>query len=153
MRRAGILAILLLLVAAPCFAEKQAGNDQGIWSYRQEIEKIVDPMLENMLVNLNSGDYAQYSRDFGRQMKAALPESKFEEMSAATTAKLGKYVSKEFISIELRENYIVVSYKGEFSQEKEPILIRSVFAQENGKTVVAGFWLKRLQYLGNVGTP
>ncbi|GMA98193.1 hypothetical protein [Pelosinus sp. IPA-1] len=41
-------------------------------------------------------------------------------------------------------------YKGKFSQEQEPVLIRSVFTQEEGKKYVSGFWLKPLKLVGNI---
>ncbi|SFM15989.1 Protein of unknown function [Pelosinus propionicus DSM 13327] len=152
MRRIGLfLMIILVCVVTPCFAAKQSTESQAIWSYGEEIRNIADPATENMLLMLNEGNYSQYSRNFSPQMKAAVPESKFRELNAMIQDTYGTYRSKEFVSIEIRENYIMVSYKGTFSQEKEPLLIRSVFTQENGKTYISGFWLNPLKLVGNIG--
>lgn len=121
-----------------------------MWNYCEEIRKIADPATENMLLMLNEGNYNQYIRSFSQQMKAAIPESKFRELDSTIKGRYGNYISKEFVSIEIRENYIMVSYKGNFSQEQEPILIRSVFTQEEGKTYISGFWLNPLKFVGNV---
>nr|WP_255711132.1 DUF3887 domain-containing protein [Pelosinus baikalensis] len=99
---------------------------------------------------LNEGNYNQYSRNFSPQMKAAVPESKFREIDATIKGTYGTYLSKEFMSIEIRENYITVSYKGTFSQGQEPVLIRSVFTQEDGKTCIAGFWLNPLKLVEKI---
>lgn len=144
------LVIMLACVVTPCFAEKQDTEGQAMWNYCEEIRKIADPATENMLLMLNDGNYSQYIRNFSQQMKAAIPESKFREIDATIKGKYGSYISKEFVSIEIRENYIMVSYKGKFSQQQEPILIRSVFTQEKGKTYISGFWLNPLSFIGNV---
>lgn len=142
---------MLVCIVTPCFAEKQYAESQAIWNYGEEIRKIADPTTENMLLMLNDGNYGQYIRSFSQQMKAAIPDSKFREIHGTIKGKYGNYISKEFVSIEIRENYIIVSYKGKFSQEQEPVLIRSVFTQEDGKTCVSGFWLTPLKFVGNVG--
>ncbi|WP_229534711.1 DUF3887 domain-containing protein [Pelosinus baikalensis] len=142
--------IILVCVATPCFAAKQNRESQEIWSYGEEIRKIADPATENMLLMLNEGNYNQYSRNFSPQMKAAVPESKFREIDATIKGTYGTYLSKEFMSIEIRENYITVSYKGTFSQGQEPVLIRSVFTQEDGKTCIAGFWLNPLKLVEKI---
>ncbi len=145
------LVIMLLCVVTPCFAEKQEAKGQAKWNYCEEIRNFADPTTEHMLVMLNAGNYSQYTRNFNQQMKAAVPESRFREIAAVIKAQYGNYISKEFVSIEIRENYITVSYKGKFAQEQEPVLIRSVFTQEDGKTYVSGFWLNPLKPVENGG--
>lgn len=141
---------MLACIVAPCFAEQQETEGQAMWNYCEEIRKVADPATENMLLMLNEGNYNQYIRSFSQQMKAAIPEAKFRELDSTIKGRYGNYVSKEFVSIEIRENYIMVSYKGKFSQEQEPILIRSVFTQEEGKTYISGFWLNPLTFVRNV---
>lgn len=145
------LVMILLCAATPCIAGKQDAEEQGIWKYGEGIRKIADPITENMLLMINEDNYSQYVRDFSQQMKEAVPESKFREMDAVIKEKYGNYISKDFVNIEIRENYITVAYKGKFSQEQEPVLIRSVFTQESGKTLISGFWLNPLNLKENAG--
>jgi len=42
----------------------------------------------------------------------------------------------------------MVSYKGKFSQDKQPALIRIVLNQVDGKTYVSGFWIISLKDMG-----
>lgn len=151
MKKVHLLFILLsLFISAPCFAQQQRTDNQAIWDYCEEVRSVADPLTENMLLMLNDGNYDQYTRDFNKELKAAVPKAKFKEMDSAIKEKYGEYISKEFLNIELREKYIMVVYKGNFSQEKEPVLIRSVFVQEAGKTYIAGFWLSPLKLVGSV---
>lgn len=145
-----VLIAILLIGAVPCLA---AGKDQGNlgkWSYCDDIRKFADPMTENLLLMINADNYGQFGQDFSQQMKEAIPESKYKEIRDGIQTKFGTYVSKEFVSAEIRENYIAVLYKGKFSQEEEPVLVKSVFVKENNKIRVGGFWLNPLKYAGNV---
>lgn len=141
---------ILISIAAPCFAEDKGQEKQETWNYCDEIRRFADPITENILLMINEDNYVQFSKDFSQQMKTAIPESKYKEMRAGFNSKLGNYVSKEFVSIEIRENYISVSYKAKFSQASAPFLIRTVFTRDNHKTYLAGFWLNPLKYLGNI---
>lgn len=146
-----ILIAVMLISIVPCLAADKEQGKLAKWSYCDDIRKFADPMTENMLLMINDDNYGKFSKDFSQQMKDAIPESKYKEMKNDIKTQFGAYVSKEFVSIEVRENYISVSYKGKFSQEEEPVLVRSVFVKENNKIRIAGFWLNPLTYLGNIG--
>ena len=144
-----VFMAILLISAAPCLA---AGKEQGNgapWSYGDDIRKFADPMTENLLLMINTDNYGQFSQAFSQQMKEAIPELKYKEIRDSIQTKFGTYISKEFVSAEIRENYIAVLYKGKFSQE-EAVLIKSVFVKENNKIHVAGFWLNPLQRVENI---
>ena len=144
-----LVAIMLVCIAPTCFAKKQAVEAQNTWTYSTQIRKFADPATENMLLRFNDGNYNQYSKDFSQEMKNAMTESKFNDVATAIKAQLGNYVSMEFVSIDIRENYITVSYACKFAQESNPILVRSVFIQKNGKTYVDGLWLNPLKRMDN----
>lgn len=144
-----VFMAILLISAAPCLAAGKEQGNGGSWSYGDDIRKFADPMTENLLLMINTDNYGQFSQAFSQQMKEAIPEPKYKEIRDSIQTKFGPYVSKEFVSAEIRENYIAVLYKGKFSQE-EAVLIKSVFVKENNKILVAGFWLNPLQRVENI---
>lgn len=144
-----IAAIMLVCIAPTCFAKKQAAEMQNTWNYTTEIRKFADPITENMLLRFNDGNYAEYSKDFSLDMKNAMTEEKFKDVSTAIRAKLGNYVSMDFFGIDIKEDYLTVSYACKFAQESNPILVRSVFIKKDGKVYVDGLWLNPLKPVDN----
>ena len=140
---------MLVCIAPTCFAKKQAVETQNSWNYCAEIRKFADPATENMLLHFNDGNYNQYSKDFSQEMKTAMTEEKFKNVASSIKDTLGSYVSMEFVSIDLREDYITASYACKFAQENNPILVRSVFIQKDGKTYIDGLWLNPLKPVNN----
>lgn len=150
MKKICLFLLVLICFTTTCFAAKQQNQEsQKPWKYCEEIRGFADTKTENMLTALNNDNYSDFSRDFNQQMKESIPVNKFGEMTTIIKSKFGKYISMEFVGIEIRETYITVAYKGKFSQGQDPVLIRSVFTQDNGKIVVAGFWLTPLTSTGN----
>ncbi len=145
-----IVAIMLVCIAPTCFAKKQAAETQNTWNYTEEIRKFADPATKNMLLRFNDGNYSQYSKDFSPQMKDAMTEAKFKDVTTAIKSKLGDYVSMEFTNIDIRDGYITVSYKCKFSQGNDPILVSSVFIQKDGQIYVDGLWLNPLKRVDNI---
>lgn len=145
-----LLVIILLSYAMPCFAGTQSSKDKEIWNYSQEIAKFADPIVENLVIRLNNENYILFSKDFNPKMKEAMTEAKYKEMLTTIKSKYGDYISKEFLNAEINDNYIIVSYKGKFSLEKDIKLIRVILVHENSQTYVAGFWLNTLKLVGNI---
>lgn len=149
MKKICLFLLILLWFTTTGFAEIQNQESQKPWKYCEEIRGFADTKTESMLTALNNDNYTDFSRDFNQQMRESIPVNKFGEMTAIIKSKFGKYISMEFVGIEIRENYITVVYKGKFSQGQDSVLIRSIFTQDNGKIVVAGFWLTPLTAAGN----
>lgn len=53
------------------------------------------------------------------------------------------------MNIELHGEYMMVNYKGFFSQTIDPVLMRTVLVQENGKTCIGGIWLNPMKLVGD----
>jgi Protein of unknown function (DUF3887) len=127
-----LAAILSLIILSGCSAQQPSGD---------ETQKFADPMTENMLVAMNENNYAQFSRDFDEQMRKNLNETQYNNTIPAITANIGEYISKEFVSVEKKDQFTIVTYKAKFSQETGDVLVRSVFSDKNGKKYMSGFWL------------
>ena len=89
------------------------------------------------LRGLSDGNLEEYTRYANPGFKAALTQQKFDETSAGLTGQLGTYESKEYLSIETRDNYTIVHYKAKYS--KDEIGVRMVFDTDH---LVAGQWFE-----------
>lgn len=136
------LSILFIGVAllSGCFAQQLPAD---------EVKKYADQMTENILVAMNEDDYARFSRDFDEQMKTGLNKTQYDNTIPGITAKIGKYISKEYLSAEKKDGYTVVVYKARFSQEPGDVIVRSVFKGSDGKMYISGFWLDSPKLRGN----
>jgi hypothetical protein len=108
---------------------------------KDESRKYADPMTENILLAMNDDNYRRFSQDFDEQMRIDMNERQYGNTILPIKAKIGKYISKQFVSAENKGIYRVVVYKAKFSQAPGDVTVRSVFRDINGKKYIAGFWL------------
>lgn len=74
-------------------------------------------------------------------MKTGMPEAQFQMTANVIKSKIGSYVSKEFVGSEKKDGYIIMVYKGKFSQESDDVIIRTVVSETDNGVFVSGFWL------------
>jgi len=131
------MAVLLLLLAglSGCAAQSSVAGKEAT------IRNRADQITENILQAMNNADYTRYSESFDEPMKRALPEEKFFEVNEAIKAKIGTYLTKEFVNMETQGIYTIVLYKVRFSDEPEGVIVRSVFSGPAENIYVSGFWL------------
>ena len=103
-----------------------------------QVRGYADPIIEQILVAMNDDYYARYSEDFDQTLKNAMPEAVFNETNAMITSKIGDYVSKEFWKVESKDQYTIVHYKAEFTDEPTDVTIQIVFQEINGEMKVSG---------------
>ncbi|MGL5514933.1 MAG: DUF3887 domain-containing protein [Sporomusa sp.] len=97
-------------------------------------------ITESMLSGLSQNDYEKFSEHFNGNMKANMSEAVFTTAQTAITEKIGGYISKEFVGREDKGQYSVMQYHAAFTFEQD-VVVTTVFTEENGKLLVAGFWL------------
>lgn len=124
--------MLLFMVLAGC-ASDQANTEA--------IRESIDPITENLLVAINEDDYVQYSRDFDQPMKNAMTEESFKQINPTIKAKIGNYISKEFVAMEPKDQYTIFYYKAKFSREPGDVIIKNVVREAGGRMYISGFWL------------
>lgn len=127
------LAVLIVLIISSVCLAQQPSTD--------EIKKFADPMTENILVAMNNDDYPRFSRDFDEPMRNGMSETFYKITFPTIKAKIGKYISKEFLSVEHKDQYTEVIYKAKFTQEPADVIVISYFSDQNGKKYISGFWL------------
>lgn len=106
-----------------------------------EIRDFADPVTENMLVAINEGNYPAASQFFDEQMKSVLNQQEFQRQASKTKSAIGKYVSKEFVTIEKDDQYTVVIYNAKFTL-RDDVTIRTVLSETDEGYLISGFWVK-----------
>lgn len=103
-----------------------------------EVRVFADPITENILRAMNTGNYADYTRDFDAQLKANLSESAFKTANSRKLDVVGNYVSKEFWQITLKNDKVTVVYRAKFTDEPGTVLVTVYFKNITGKWYVDG---------------
>ena len=128
---------LLTIIVFGVFFTACSANNSSV----NEIREIADTMTENILVAMNEDNYLHFSKDFDEPMKNALNEKEYQETIPAIKDKIGNYISKEFVSIEKKDQYTIIIYKAKFDQEPDDVIIRTVLSENNGNFLISGFWV------------
>ena len=126
-----------------------AAEPADFWQYEKNIERVADPFAGRIMKALNEEDYNSFQSNNSVKMKAAFSEATFKKMASDLKEKFGDCKEKEVMSIELREEYMIVNYKVIFSKTADPLLMRVVLMKENGSTCVAGLWFNQLKLVGH----
>ncbi|MEJ5292509.1 MAG: DUF3887 domain-containing protein [Candidatus Methanosuratincola sp.] len=101
-----------------------------------------DPMTENLLLAIESGNYTDFSRDFDNSMKNALDLAAFQQLRTQFESKIGHYVpaSKTFIKGERTGEFIIAYYRANYTNEPAGVTVKVVFTSENGPAKITGLW-------------
>jgi hypothetical protein len=127
------MLVMLLTLLAGC-GQKTKSNEAEIKAYS-------DSILENILTAANKDDYGTYSKDFSDDMKVKLPESSFKQSNKLIKDKIGSYESKEFVKTQPSGEYIVVIYKGKYSDEPKDVMITITFKKGDEAHKVEGLFM------------
>ena len=142
MKKANILAIVLigLLVfaaALPAFARRTEKAREDV-----VIQRIADPILDNILNGFKKDDYTLYSQDFDPDLKLLGARSKFYEISRQMKSELGNYVSRIYMGSLKKKKMTIVLWKGVFEKSSNDILIKLVLEKKGKQHFVSGLWLQ-----------
>lgn len=130
------LVVLLLVIMFPSV------NAEIIGKTNEEVEKIADPIMDNILKEMYAGDYQNFSKDFDDNMKDFLNEGKFRTDTKAIIDEIGEYSSREYLGFLNQDNMTVVLWKGEFKGTENDILIKLVLSKRGNKYCVMGLWFQ-----------
>ena len=124
-----ITILVLVLVAIPVFAG--CGK----------VAPYADPATENILIAMNNGDYASFSKDFSDTMKSELSEDVFADFLAAVNGQVGDYVpdSKNLTGVNIENGLTTAIYKINF-ESMEDVALEVVFQKIDDKMMVIGLW-------------
>jgi hypothetical protein len=142
-----MLGICLLF----CFnvGDVYAADQSDVWQYEKNIEQVAEPLTEQMMQSIYDENYDSFQSNLSAKMKEVFPESSFKKMVSGLKDTVGIYKTKEVMNIELSTEYMVINYKSTFSKMADPMLIRVVLINENGKTCIGGLWFNPMKLAGH----
>lgn len=125
----GIAVLVIALSAVP------------VLSACGQVAEYSDPIAENLLVSMNNGDYASFSKDFDTSLLAEAPEDVFNDMRAAIMDQLGKYLvgSKDMTGVNIENGITTAVYQVDF-EKAEDFQVRFVYQEIGGEMKLVGFW-------------
>ncbi|MBZ9685447.1 DUF3887 domain-containing protein [Clostridium estertheticum] len=104
------------------------------------------PLTENMIMAIDKGDYAQFSKDFSAEVKKAITEESFKTLCTSFSEKIGKYESKKFSAASESKKdekiFKTVIYNAKYSKEENDVQITASFSEKDGKILVEGIFFK-----------
>jgi major membrane immunogen (membrane-anchored lipoprotein) len=105
--------------------------------------RFVNDAAENILIAMNEGDYASFSKDFDDMMKTELTETAFPDFVSAINGSNGNYKagSKKLNSTDIKEDedLITASYLADF-EDFEDISFEVTFKETDKGKKVVGLW-------------
>lgn len=128
-----LLAILLILIGSSAACTSGPSSD----SEESAIRDYADPATETMLQGLSESNLAKYTQNANSIFKAAVTQEILDTTATQMDSQLGKYTSKEFLSFEKQEGYIIVHYKAKYT--KSEVGIRMIFDKDH---LVTGQWFE-----------
>ena len=108
-----------------------------------KVAEFADPVAENILMSMNKGDYAGFSRDFDDTMKRELSEAAFPEFLSAINGSVGNYVegSMKIKGVNIENDLTTASYTVNF-EGMEGVTMDVVFKKINDEMKVVGLWFQ-----------
>lgn len=105
--------------------------------------EFADPVLENILISMNNGDYQGFSKDFDANLRAELSEAVFPDFLAAVNGTIGNYVtgSKKITGVNISNGLTTATYKVDF-EGMEDVTVDVVFQEIDDMRKVVGLWFK-----------
>jgi hypothetical protein len=126
-----VFVLTLLVGIIACESNQSSTLDENT------VRAYADPATETTLQGLSENNLAKYTQYGNAVFKAALTQEALDTASAQINSQFGAYKSKEFLSVEEQEGYIVVHYKVKY--EKGEVGVRMVFDNDH---LVAGQWFE-----------
>jgi hypothetical protein len=96
-------------------------------------------MTENTAQGMSDGDYAAFTQYLIPEIKAALTEDDFNQVSQLIKSTIGDYIDKEFWKAQPSGEDTVVYYKARFTAEPDEVIISVLFTEIDGEIYIAGF--------------
>jgi hypothetical protein len=137
-----VLVIVVFLLGTGFISACTPGSAEAQASplTESEVRAFADPVAENILQAMNTGNYTQYTRDFDEQFKENLPEERFQALNSYRTDVMGNYVSKEYWRMTQKDQKITVVYRAKFTEDPSTVLVNVYFKNISGKKYVDGLF-------------
>lgn len=124
------VALLVMFLAA---CSSGSGVDE---TFRGRVE----PVAENILQSIKSGDREAFLKDMDEKMKSVFTAEEFGKVEDTLASKIGVYQSKEFWKSEKSGQYIIAYYKARFDKEENYVVVKVVTTEADGVLRVSGLF-------------
>ena len=140
----GIISLIVIIVAAAIVILgyiylSSTSMQEVTGTEKEEILLYAEPVVDNMLIAYNEGDYTSLITDFNEEMKNALTEGVFMQNRELVSSLIGNYVSRGTPIILESGISKVLIYSAEFEKESG-VEVRIVFTKYGDNNLVSGFW-------------
>lgn len=125
----GVLIMLIAIASASACATETAEPDYA------------SQMTESALQGMSDGDFAKYIENFSPAAQSSITEADFDEATQLIKSLIGDYIDKEFWKTGEEDEYTIVYYKADFTEEPADVIITVYFTEVDGEMYIAGFWL------------
>jgi hypothetical protein len=108
----------------------------------------VDPLVENVLVSMDAGDYEAAMKDFDTRLARVLTLERLTEIGDALQQRLGRYRSRRWgYTYQWRKNLgtpltLVIIYKCRYSKTDENVYVTVSFLKHGGHYEIGGLWFR-----------
>ena len=132
-----IVALVVLIIAVAL-----VGVYLGTMSKPIDVSSVrsySDPMTEQLLVSINTGNYTQFSVNFDPSMLNALPIDKFNQLRDTLQSDIGNFTSMTFVSAGWSGDYIAVNYNAIYTNDSN-VAVKVVFSPVGDSAKISGLW-------------
>lgn len=129
--------VVILLSGLTC-----ALHSEPVGKTKQDVAKASEPIIENILAAMESGDVLKFRMDFDDTMKDAFPENKADSTIESINAQIGNCVSREYLGFLNAQGMTKVLWKGKYDKTEEDVLITLVISKRKNKNLVSGLWFQ-----------
>jgi type 1 fimbria pilin len=126
-----ITLVLILAASSAVFAQTDA-----------ELQKIAQPMMENINKAIETKNFDLYLKDCDDGMKKALTKAKFNELCDYSDKQLGKMKSMKFSSVQKKDEYAKVVWKARYDKAAKEMNLELVLKKTSEGWKVAGHWMR-----------
>ena len=99
----------------------------------EDILKIVEPLIDNMLEGSTEIDHGKHVRDFTDRLKVIVTDKNLARQCADYQARLGLFARREFVALFRREHSVAATWRLFFTRSKDEFVLEAMFVERDGK--------------------
>ena len=127
---------LLIVMVVSLTACQQAQTVEG--DTRTQIIDEAQPIADEILEGIDSGDYESFSQHFDEELKKGLTEAAFTSLHQQFQEKIGNHLSCQVNTVQAVDEYHAVVYDCRYEQA-EKVSMRLVLTRED-PVLATGLW-------------
>ena len=103
----------------------------------EEIIKLAEPLLQNLLDGANALDYEKFTHDFSHGMKTVMPHDLFMEQTIGLQHVRGKCVSRRALGVLRKNKTALILWSAQYEKTDDDMLIQLKLVFENDRLVIS----------------